>query len=209
MPYLSEFLSVLVIHTLGLVSPGPDFLMITKNSLVYPRRMGVYSSVGLAMSILVHVTYCLIGIGLIISKSILLFSLIKFLGAGYLIFIGYKSLRSKKKRAEPSQLEVKRDLSKWGAVRMGFVTNLLNPKATLFFLAILTQVIHPETPKSVQVFYELTMSGTTFIYFAMVAGIFSHQFIRSRISSIQNRLEKIFGVLLIALGIKVAFSASK
>jgi len=161
------------------------------------------------MGILVHVTYCLIGIGLIISKSILLFSLIKFLGAGYLIFIGYKSLRAKKKSVDSSQLEVKQDLSKWGAMRMGFITNLLNPKATLFFLAIFTQVIHPQTPKSVQIVYGLTMSGTTFLYFAMVALIFSHQFIRSRISSIQNRLEKIFGVLLIALGIKVAFSASK
>jgi threonine/homoserine/homoserine lactone efflux protein len=95
MPYLTEFLTVAFIHFLGVMSPGPDFAMISRNSLVYSRRTGIYSAFGLALGILVHVTYSLIGIGLIISKSIIIFSTIKLLGASYLIYIGYKALRTK------------------------------------------------------------------------------------------------------------------
>ena len=84
MQYLPEFLTIAGIHLLAVMSPGPDFAMIVRNSLVYSKKTAIYSSLGLAAGILVHVTYSLVGIGLIISQSILLFSVIKFFGAGYL-----------------------------------------------------------------------------------------------------------------------------
>src|SRR5579871_852922 len=93
--YLAEFITVASLHLLAVMSPGPDFVLISRNSLVYSRKTGIYSALGLALGISVHITYSLIGIGYIISKSILIFSTIKFLGAGYLIYIGYKSLRAK------------------------------------------------------------------------------------------------------------------
>ncbi len=100
MLYLTEFLTVAVIHLLAVISPGPDFAMISRNSLVYSRKTGIYSSLGLALGILVHVSYSLVGIGLIISRSIVIFSAIKFLGAGYLIYIGYKALKTKSHNLE-------------------------------------------------------------------------------------------------------------
>ncbi len=92
---------------------------------------------------------------------------------------------------------------------MGFLTNVLNPKATLFFFALFTQVINPHTPKAIQVLYGLEMSVMTFVWFALVAAILSHNFIRSRFASVQHYLERTFGVILIALGVKVAISSSK
>ena len=77
MSYLPIFLTVALAHLLAVISPGPDFIMITRNSLIYSRRTGIYSSIGLGLGILVHVTYSLVGIGLIISKSIILFNTIK------------------------------------------------------------------------------------------------------------------------------------
>jgi len=94
MPYLSEFITVAIIHLLAVMSPGPDFVMIMRNSLLYSRKTGIYSAIGLGAGIAVHVTYSLIGIGFIISKSVLLFSIIKLLGAGYLVYVGYKSLKA-------------------------------------------------------------------------------------------------------------------
>ena len=79
MEYLSIFLTVALAHLLAVISPGPDFVMITRNSLIYSRRTGVYSALGLGLGILVHVFYSLVGIGFIISKSIILFSIIKFI----------------------------------------------------------------------------------------------------------------------------------
>ena len=207
--FLPEFLTVVVVHLLAVMSPGPDFVMISRNSLVYSRKVGVYSAIGLGLGILVHVTYSLIGIGLIISKSILLFSILKFMGAAYLIYIGYKCLRAKPHQEQTLEGEKQNDFGKLAAIRMGFLTNVLNPKATLFFFALFTQVINPHTPKAIQVLYGLEMSVMTFVWFALVAAILSHNLIRSRFASVQHYLERTFGVILIALGVKVALSSSK
>jgi len=209
MNFLPEFLTVVVVHLLAVMSPGPDFILISRNSLIYSRNVGLYSAIGLGFGILVHVTYSLVGIGFIISKSILLFSILKFLGAGYLIYIGYKCLKTMPHEQQKAILEKKNDLGKFAAIRMGFLTNVLNPKATLFFFALFTQVISPNTPKFIQIFYGLEMSLMTFAWFAFVAIILSHNFLRTRFSSIQHYLERTFGVILIALGIKVALSSSK
>jgi RhtB (resistance to homoserine/threonine) family protein len=191
------------------MSPGPDFVMISRNSLVYSRKTGVYSAVGLGLGILVHVTYSLIGISLIIARSILLFSILKFLGAGYLMYIGYKSLSSKPPKRLALESEKQREIGRWASIRVGFFTNILNPKATLFFFALFTQVINPRTPKVIQMFYGLEMSIMTFVWFALVAVLLSHRHIKQWFSSIQHHLEQLFGAILIALGIKVALFSSR
>jgi len=209
MNFLPEFLTVVVVHLLAVMSPGPDFILISRNSLVYSRKVGIYSAIGLGLGILVHVTYSLVGIGFIISRSILLFSVLKFLGAGYLIYIGYKCLKAKPQKQQAIALEKKNNMGKMAAIRMGFLTNVLNPKATLFFFALFTQVINPITPKFIQIFYGFEMSMMTFAWFAFVAIILSHNLIRARFALVQHYLERTFGVILIALGIKVALSSSK
>ena len=209
MPYLTEFLIVAAAHILAVMSPGPDFFMISRNSLVYSRKTGIYSSIGLGLGILVHVTYSLIGIGLIISQSIVLYSTIKYLGAAYLIYIGYKSLRSKPSVQASILEEKKEDLSPLAALRIGFLTNILNPKATLFFLALFTQVIDPSTPTGVKILYGAEMSIATAAWFSLVTYMFSHDQIKSRIGFIQHYVERAMGAVLIALGIKIAMSSSK
>jgi threonine/homoserine/homoserine lactone efflux protein len=173
--YFAEFIAVTSIFTLVLISPGPDFVLIVRNSLVYSRRTGLYSAFGVALGILVHVSYSLMGLGLIISQSILLFSVMKYLGAGYLIYIGYKSLRSKPSQLSISKDTIQKDISKAQAVKIGFLTNVLNPKATLLFLALFTQVISQTTPITIKIFYGLEMSGLVFAWFSLVTVILSHQ----------------------------------
>lgn len=209
MPFVSEFLTVAVVHLLAVMSPGPDFVMISRNSLIYSRKTGVYSALGLGLGILVHVTYSLVGIGFVIAKSIFLFSLLKYLGAAYLIYVGYQCLRAKPHQVEAMVTERQEEMSPFAAVRMGFLTNVLNPKATMFFLALFTQVINPATPKFIQVFYGLEMSFMTFVWFGFVATVLAHKSIRSRFVSVQHWLERTFGVILVALGIKVALSSSR
>lgn len=205
--YILEFITIAGLHLLAVMSPGPDFIMISRNSIVYSRRTGIFSALGLALGILLHVTYSLIGLGLIISKSIVLFGTIKFLGAGYLVYIGIKSLRSKKSNEAFDQSLIKNeDLTPLQSVKMGFLTNALNPKATLFFLAVFTQVIDLNTPLGIKVLYGLEMSLATFLWFAAVAIILSHTRIKQRFSKIQHYIEKTMGAMLIALGIKVALS---
>ena len=180
--------------------------MISRNSLIYSRRSGIYSAVGLGLGMAVHATYSLIGIGLIIAQSIVLFSILKFIGAAYLIYFGYKCLCAKAADVQNFSSKKREDLSKLAAIKIGFLTNILNPKATLFFLALFTQVVSPQTPKFIQIIYAAEMSLMTFLWFAFVCVILSHKRVQAKFFLAQHWFERFFGALLIALGIKVALS---
>lgn len=208
---LTQLLTVAAVHLLAVMSPGPDFAIVTRNSLIYSRKIAIYTSLGIALGISVHVAYSLLGIGFIISKSILLFNVIKFAGAGYLIYIGYKSLKAKpatNPTEETAQLTSKQ-ISIRSALWNGFLTNVLNPKATLFFLSLFTQIIDPLTPKIIQLVFGFEMMLITFVWFSIVSVLFSNNLIKSKITKFQHIVERATGVVLIALGIKVALASQK
>lgn len=205
---MAEFLTIATIHLLAVMSPGPDFILIVKNSIGISRKVGVYSAIGLGLGILVHVTYSLVGIGLIISQSIILFSIIKYCGAFYLIYIGIMSLRAKK-QTTLEIIDATKTLSPFAAVKMGFLTNVLNPKATLFFLSLFTLVISPETSTVIQIAYGLEMSLMTFTWFALVALFLSHEKVKQPFIHVRHYFERVMGGLLVALGIKVALTSKE
>lgn len=210
--FIINFLKVALIHLLAVMSPGPDFVLISKNALTYSRKTGIYSALGLGLGILVHVAYSLLGIGLVISQSVLLFSIIKFLGAGYLVYIGIKSLQSKPQAVlsqDISVLKEQSDIGRYEAVKMGFLTNVLNPKATLFFLGLFTQVIDVTTPLWIQLMYGLEMAVMTCVWFSLVALFFSHEKVRGRFARVSHYVDRVLGGILIVLGIKIAFFSSK
>lgn len=209
--FITQLLTVAIVHLLAVMSPGPDFAMVTRNSLIYSRKIAVYTSLGIALGISVHVAYSLLGIGFIISKSILLFNIIKYVGAAYLIYIGYKSLKAKPADTTDTQagLQATKVISVQQAIWTGFLTNALNPKASLFFLALFTQVIDPLTPKVIQLFYGLEMMTITFVWFSIISILFSNNLIKSKISKFQHHIERVTGVVLIGLGIKVALASNK
>lgn len=210
MQYISVILTVALIHLLAVMSPGPDFIMTVRNSLAYSRRSGIFSSIGLGLGILVHVTYCLVGIAVIISRSILVFSIIKYIGAAYLLYVGFKSLRAQpEKKVAVGQRDNRQDLPKLQALRMGFLTNVTNPKATLFFLSVFTLVIHPDTPLFVKMIMGSEMVVATMLWFSIVSIIVSHRLVRGRITKIQHYLERFMGGVLILFGLKVATEHAK
>ena len=94
MEYLDEFITIVIVHLLAVASPGPDFTMVLRQSIVVGRTPALWTSIGIGIGILVHVAYCLLGLGLVISQSIMLFNLIKLVGACYLLYVGWKSLRA-------------------------------------------------------------------------------------------------------------------
>lgn len=209
MEYLPAILTVAMIHLLAVMSPGPDFIMTMRNSLVYSRRSGLYSAIGLGLGILVHVAYCLAGIAIIISQSIVLFTVIKYLGAAYLIYIGIKSLRAQTSPLEDGATQhVSRDMTKWQAVRSGFITNATNPKATLFFLSLFTLVIEPSTPFAVKMIMGGEMAIMTAVWFGLVALLVSHRIIRTHVAKFMHYVERVMGGILIIFGLKLATSQS-
>ena len=206
--FFSAWLTVFAVSLIAVVTPGPDFALTLRNSLVYSRRAGVYTAIGVGAGNLVHATYSLIGIGAVISQSILLFNVLKWVGAAYLIYLGVKSLKAKKVVLSQESVERRRDIKLWAAFRIGFLGNLLNPKATLFFLALFTQIVQPSTPMLVQAVYGLTVSVLALIWFALVAVVFTQQAFKNRILSFSHWLERLTGAALIALDLRLAVAES-
>ncbi len=206
MQNLTLISTVTLIHLLAVISPGPDFIMAVRNSLTYSRRTGMWTAVGFGLGISVHIFYCLAGLALIISKSILLFSIIKYFGAAYLVYVGVKCLLSKSSTIDVGENVKTADISPTAAVRMGFLTNVLNPKATLLFLSLFTLVITPGTPGLVLGIVSVIMVVNTILWFTLVSIFLTQKRIRSVFERFQNKFNKFFGALLVAIGVKVACS---
>lgn len=202
--YILEFLTIAGIHLLAVMSPGPDFAMIVKQSIVHSRRTALWTSVGLGLGIAVHVFYSLVGIGLVISQSIILFNIIKWAGALYLIYIGIMSLHSKPKMIEQTnEIKDNKNVSTIQAIKVGFLTNALNPKATLFFLALFTQAISPNTPTIIKLGYGIEMILATMAWFAFVSIVLTNPAIKVRFLKISHIIERFTGAVLIFLGLKI------
>lgn len=204
--YLNEFLTIALIHFLAVASPGPDFTVTMRQSVTYGRSSGLWTSFGIGLGILVHVAYCILGLGLLISKSILAFNIIKYIGAVYLIYIGFMALRAKPQSnlATPGAVDVKP--SAYQSFTTGFVTNVLNPKATLFFLAVFSVTVSPETPSLMKIGYGFWMVFATTLWFGALSIFFSKHAVRAVFQKFGHWFEKTMGAILIALGIKLALA---
>lgn len=201
--WLNWFLLV-GIFTMALASPGPDFVIAVRNSILYSRKIGVMTAIGFAAGVLVHMTYTLLGLSLIIAQSVVLFSLIKYAGAAYLVYIGVQALRSQG-FSEGGDDKIKREkgMTPSHAFWNGVLTNVLNPKAAIFFLAVFSQFMTPETPISVKIFYAGTCVVMTGIWFSLVALILTNLKIKAKFLRFTKWIDKICGCLLIGLGVKL------
>lgn len=178
--------------------------MVIRNSMMQSRRIGILTAIGLGLGVAFHVSYCLGGLAIVISQSIILFNVLKFIGAAYLFYVGYKALKSKGFQPEEGEISKTPSMSGWGAIRSGFVTNLFNPKATMFFLALFTQIMNPNVSLSVQILYGVTCILMTMLWFSIVATVLTTPWVRTKFIRFSKWLDRACGGIFIALGIKLA-----
>ena len=189
------------IHLVALVSPGPDFVVVCRNSLLYSRTIGIYTAVGFGLGICIHISYAVFGLSWLIANNELIFTVIQYLGAFYLMLIGIQSLRSFQSQIGQETTTSSSRISPFRAVRIGFITNALNPKATLFFLGLFSTMLNPTVGELTLVVIAVLLVVTTILWFSLVALLISH----SRFTTVLKRYEKtahqFFGVLLIGIGV--------
>lgn len=211
----AQFAKLAVAHMLAVASPGPDFAMVVRQSLAHGRRAAVWTSIGIGSAILVHAAYALLGIGLLLRTYPIAFTAVKFAGAGYLAWIGAKALTSPARR-EPSSAPAgaEADLSRpaepgaRAAWTTGFVTNLFNPKVTLFFVAIFASLVDPATPKVIQGAYGVWMSIATMAWFTLVSLVFTRAEIRRAFLKRGHWIDRAMGVVLIGLAAALALASA-
>lgn len=205
--YWTEFITVALIHLLAVASPGPDFAVVVRESVTHGRKAGTCTALGVGSAIFLHVGYSLLGIGLIVSQSIVLFNALKWAAAAYLLYIGVKALRARPATATQAPVDlVKAERTARGAFTAGFVTNGLNPKATLFFLSLFTVVINPHTPLLVQAGYGLYLAVATGVWFCLVARLFSQERVRAGFARMGHWFDRAMGAVLVGLGLKLALT---
>lgn len=200
----AELLAVATITILAVVSPGPDFAMVTRNSYLFGRRTGLLCALGIALGVQVHVAYTMFGVSLLIAHAHSLLTVVKLLGAAYLIWIGYQTLRNRTAlHVDTSDAPA---VSGAAALRMGFLTNALNPKTTLFVVSTYTQVVNAHTPLPVQFGYGLFMSAAHWVWFSLVACCFGSATLRAAMLRRQRLLDRLIGTTLCGLGVALGVS---
>jgi threonine/homoserine/homoserine lactone efflux protein len=192
------------------LTPGNDVIYVVSRSAGQGARAGIISSLGIMAGCLVHITAAAVGLSAIIAASATAFDIIRYVGAAYLLYLGIRTLLSRS-----SSFKVKEDMISLSYKRIfwqGVITNVLNPKVALFFLAFIPQFIDAGTahPQRQALFLGawFNVSGTVVnILYAVLFG---------RIGQWLNRhprwirwQERVTGMVLIVLGIKVALTSKK
>jgi RhtB (resistance to homoserine/threonine) family protein len=192
------------------ITPGNDTIYILTKSISQGKKAGVISVLGISTGCAVHTVLAAFGLSLVISQSMILFNTIKYAGVLYLFYVGYQLL-TQKTALGGADIQKQGSVNNWKIYRDAIFTNILNPKVALFFIAFLPQFIDPAFKNTVVPFLIL---GTTFIVtgtlWCLILAIFAavvFQKLRSS-KSVASYVNKICGLTLIGLGIKVAFTKS-
>ncbi|MEQ4777076.1 LysE family translocator [Providencia huaxiensis] len=200
---MNEIIAVSTITILAVISPGPDFAMVTRNSYTYGIKTGLLCALGIAIGVQAHVFYTVFGITLVILSSPTLFLIVKLIGVFYLVYIGFKSLTNKVKIS--SDKTASQPLSALNAFKNGFLTNALNPKTMFFVVSVYSQVISTQNSIWLNLSYGLFISFAHWLWFSLIAIFFATPVVRNKILNYQFIMDRTIGALLILLGLSLLF----
>ena len=209
MEFWHGFITLTVIHLLAAASPGPDFALVSRQALLQGRRAGLWGSLGIALGLGIHIAYSAAGLATLIAHSTMWMNAIKLIGGSYLLYLGYQGIRAKAQSGiianEPAVIM---DVAAHHLVGKGFLCNALNPKAPIYFLSLFTIVLSPNLPASTLVIYGVWIMLLQLFWFSLITLFFSQPTIRRRFLAISHWIDRVFGVAMVGLGLKVLLSKS-
>jgi RhtB (resistance to homoserine/threonine) family protein len=200
----------MIVALLAGMSPGPDFFLVMKNSLGYGRRVGMASAFGIAAALAVHASYTIVGLALIIRHYRWLFAAIQILGALYLAYLGISAIVStlrKKNDAQASAPEAIGSKSMRQGFMNGFLCNILNPKAFVFFLSVFSQFLSRDSSKLAELVYGIEVVAVIGAWFILVATMASIASFRILYCKIEKWLDRFFGCILLFFAARILKSA--
>lgn len=206
--YWPEFLAFATVHIFSLISPGPDFMVVVRNSTTYSRKTAILTALGIATGEITHIIYAIFGIGVVLARYPMGLTALKYAGAAYLVYIGVQSLRARKMLLSEDEagLPQVEDLPPWQAYRSGLITNALNIKASFFTISCFAVLVSPETPLLIQGFYSLFIISTTTLWFTLVATCLTHRRVQRSLFGVKHWIERTAGAVLVLLGIKLSMT---
>lgn len=206
MSYWPEFLTIAIAHALAVASPGPDFALVLRQSLAHGRRVAVWASIGIGSGISFHVAYCLLGLGLFLKNSPTALNVVKYLGAAYLVWVGIQALRAQPREGDLDLSEGDAAPTNGAAWLQGFIVNLLNPKAALFFISLFALRVSPDTPVAVKLGYGVWLVLATMAWFCLVSVLFTKPEVRRRFLRHGHWIDRALGVVFLGFAIALVLA---
>jgi threonine/homoserine/homoserine lactone efflux protein len=196
----SLFAAVATAHILAVMSPGPDFAIVSRQALAHGRGAGMRTALGIACGLAIHVSYGLFGLAWAIHRYPWLLVLLRYLGALLLLWIGWGAVRAQPTAAGEAPLAATapaaaRDFG------IGFFTNALNVKAMLFFVALGTVVAAGSPSAALRLGLGAWMVLTTGAWFCFLAWTLGHPGVRARLFAYRHWIDRCMGAVLLALGL--------
>jgi threonine/homoserine/homoserine lactone efflux protein len=198
-----EFLTIAILHFFAVSSPGPDFIIVTRQSIRSGRTAAIFTSLGIASGILVHSFAAITGLTYIISSNPLVFLYLKIMASIYLGYLGFISIFNSSSRTQYTSNQSTSDLNFLYSYRIGFITNILNPKAILFFITVFSIVVDSSTSVLSLGIYGAYMSIATFIWFTFISYIFTNTTLINKYRNSLPIFEKILGCILLLIASQI------
>jgi RhtB (resistance to homoserine/threonine) family protein len=200
-----HLLAFMGVVQLAAMAPGPDFVIVTRHAAISGRRAGMATGLGIASGVFVWAVVAAFGVASLLAASAVAFTVVKLIGAVYLTYLGVKALISAWRRGETLQTEGRvATVSPWVGYRQGLVTNLLNPKCAIFFVALMPQFLS-DTPRMGDTLLlsalAVVVTAVWFTVLANIVGALRRFFTSARVRRV---LDSITGTILVGLGIKIA-----
>ena len=197
---LADLLSVAGLTFLIMISPGPDFALVARNTVVGGKRAGGWTSAGVVTGNFVHLSYCLLGVGWLIANNLVAFTVLKLAGGTYLIFLGVQSLRSNASVTERAQQSRDHNRTWW---TQGLLNNLLNPKGPLFYLGLTSVFVHADSTFIYVVLLVCTTLGVSAAFWVLFVYVFQISVLRNQLAKAGKWINRALGAALIALGLRL------
>jgi threonine/homoserine/homoserine lactone efflux protein len=197
-----RLLLIIGVTTLCMLSPGPDMVLVMRNTLVVNRNAGGWTAFGILTGNMFHIAYCALGLGLLLSRSPTAYNVLRYASA---LYLGYLAIRNFKSRGDGlAEPEAAQRGQARGPYLQGLFNNLLNPKGILFYLGVFTQVITPEVSLLNAMILIATMVSVSAAFWVVFVQTLHLPAIRARLRRWNRAIDRSFGVLLLALAIKIA-----
>ena len=197
---MNEFLTVVILHLFAVMSPGPDFVLITRQSIRHGRRVAFWTAGGIGTGILFHSLLAITGILVLLASNDLYLLILKLICSAYLVYLGIVSI------FKPSDFKDKgysqNQWSSAGGFSAGLLTNITNIKALLFFITLFGIVLNDQSKESFIV-YGLYMSFATFVWFSCISYIFTSESFKKKFINFFSLFEKVLGMTLVIIALQI------
>lgn len=204
----STALSILIVAQLGIMSPGPDTLLMIRNSIRYPLFQAIGTSLGISFGVVFHLTLCTIGLAALIASSPSLLHFLTYIGAAYLMMIGYKLVCKGGSNKETGEIVQKHVVSWSRAFREGLLCNLTNPKVSLFFLGVFTQLIPAEDSIAHRLGYASLLGIHSMLYWVILAILIQKLRLDVVLLRWGGLFDKIFGAVLVGISLRLILAVA-